>query len=398
MAEGYAAATGRLGVAVIGRGPPTANGLHASVYASRTGSQVLIISGDAAVPGGSPNGLGPDYKAFNAAAVLPAAGLRTFVATSPDAARSALADAVAVAQRGTAAVLLLPVNVQLAEWIAARRRHRRRSGARRRARRAAARAQSIAAAAAVLARARRPLIIAGLGAHRAGARGRRWSSSPSGSARCSSPRSRARICSAAIPYNLGVIGSFSHSAGRRMIDQADCVLVFGAGLNLLTMSFGMSVPQGVPVIQVDAVRGNIGRWTPPMSPWSGDAKLVGRATDRGGCRAARGRQAVPRRGDAAAARVLRHRARFPGGAHAAHGRPARARRGAEQAAAGEAQHRLRRRQLPRHRALHVGARSGPFQDDQRLRLDRPRLRHRTRLRQGAARRDDGAVRSATAAS
>ncbi|MBV9115783.1 MAG: hypothetical protein JOY63_00275, partial [Acetobacteraceae bacterium] len=47
MAEGYAAATGRLGVAVIGRGPATANGLHAAVYASRTGSQVLIVSGEA---------------------------------------------------------------------------------------------------------------------------------------------------------------------------------------------------------------------------------------------------------------------------------------------------------------------------------------------------------------
>jgi acetolactate synthase I/II/III large subunit len=31
MAEGYAAATGGLGIAVIGRGPATANGLHAAV-------------------------------------------------------------------------------------------------------------------------------------------------------------------------------------------------------------------------------------------------------------------------------------------------------------------------------------------------------------------------------
>src|SRR5262245_63546461 len=35
MAEGYAYATGELGVAVIGRGPATANGLHAAVAASR---------------------------------------------------------------------------------------------------------------------------------------------------------------------------------------------------------------------------------------------------------------------------------------------------------------------------------------------------------------------------
>src|SRR5690242_217952 len=60
MAEGFAYATGGLGVAVIGRGPATANGLHAATYASRTGSRVLIISGDAAVPSGAANSIGPD--------------------------------------------------------------------------------------------------------------------------------------------------------------------------------------------------------------------------------------------------------------------------------------------------------------------------------------------------
>jgi acetolactate synthase I/II/III large subunit len=41
MADGYAYAAGRLGVAVIGRGPALANGLHGAIYASRTGSPVL---------------------------------------------------------------------------------------------------------------------------------------------------------------------------------------------------------------------------------------------------------------------------------------------------------------------------------------------------------------------
>ena len=68
-AEGYAAASGRLGVALVGRGPATANGLHAATYASRTGSPVLIMYGDA--PTASPaNAMGPDYKGFNALGVL----------------------------------------------------------------------------------------------------------------------------------------------------------------------------------------------------------------------------------------------------------------------------------------------------------------------------------------
>src|SRR5437773_12242907 len=66
------------------------------------------------------------------------------------------------------------------------------------------------------------------------------------------------------PYNLGILGSFSHTMGRRMMDQADCVLVLGAVLNFLTMSFGAAVPS-VPIIQVDTVRAHIGRWTTAAS-------------------------------------------------------------------------------------------------------------------------------------
>ena len=62
MAEGFAYATGGLGVAVIGRGPATANGLHAATYASRAGSRVLIIYGDAAVSNGSRQFDGPGLQ------------------------------------------------------------------------------------------------------------------------------------------------------------------------------------------------------------------------------------------------------------------------------------------------------------------------------------------------
>ena len=115
MAEGFSYATGGLGIAVIGRGPATANGLHAATYASRSGSRVLIIYGDAAVSNGAVNSMGPDYKGFNSTGVLGAAGIRTFVATSPETARGALADAAGAALQGGAAALLLPVNVQLAD-------------------------------------------------------------------------------------------------------------------------------------------------------------------------------------------------------------------------------------------------------------------------------------------
>ena len=39
MAGGFPYRSGGLGIAVIGRGPATANGLHAATYASRSGSR-----------------------------------------------------------------------------------------------------------------------------------------------------------------------------------------------------------------------------------------------------------------------------------------------------------------------------------------------------------------------
>ena len=78
------------------------------------------------------------------------------------------------------------------------------------------------------------------------------------------------------PYNLGIIGSFSTSVARKYIDQADCVITFGAGLNCFTSSFGMSVPQ-VPVIQVDRTRANIGQWLNADVAVVGDALNVAKA-------------------------------------------------------------------------------------------------------------------------
>ena len=272
MAEGYAYRSGGLGVAVIGRGPATANGLHAATYASRTGSRVLIIYGEAAVSTGAVNGIGPDYKGFNATGVLGAAGIRTFVATSPNTARGALADAVVATQQGAAA-LLLPVNVQLMDMDTAKTGAP--NGAKPSSQPAAPRPEAIEAAVAVVRQARKPLIVAGLGAHRAGAKqALEQLADRIGALLVTSARGKDLFCGH--PCNLGIVGSFSHSAARRMIAEADCVLAFGAGLNLLTMSFGHSLPK-VPLIQVDTNRGHIGRWHPADVAVVGDARLAAEA-------------------------------------------------------------------------------------------------------------------------
>ena len=270
MADGYATATGRLGIAIIGRGPAAANGLHAAVYASRTGSKVLIIYGEAPVGGGAVNTIGPDYKAFNSHGVFAAAGLQSFFPTSPQAARSALADAAAVAMRGTVATLHLPTDVQLTD-IEVRGDEQAMAPPVPPAP-APARSQSIDLVVGLLANSQRPLIIAGMGAHRADAGPvLEKLADKTGALLITSARGKDRFRDN--PNNLGVVGSFSHSMGRRYVEQADCVLVFGAGLNFLTMSFGASLPP-VPLIQVDRARGNIGRWTAADVAVVGDAGEV----------------------------------------------------------------------------------------------------------------------------
>ncbi len=258
MAEGYAAATGGLGIALVGRGPATANALHGAVYAQRTGSQVLLIFGDAPLAKHASGGLGPDGKAFNAVGVLQAAGLTCFVATAAENARQTLAKAIAATAPGGCAALLLPTSVQYG-LIADSAPASVPAPAAAAPKRKALRASALQAAAALLNTSRKPVFVVGLGAHRAGARAAiERLADKVGAVLATSLKAKDMF--RGHPYNLGIVGSFSHAAGRRLIDQADCIVVFGAGLNQRTTSYGTALPMDVPLIHVELARANIGRW------------------------------------------------------------------------------------------------------------------------------------------
>ncbi len=256
MAEGYAAATGRVGIVVIGRGPATANGMHGTGYAQRSGSRVLLVFGVGSPAAGPANALGPDRKAFNTPGVLEATGLRIFMPTSSDCARQELANAMAAAARGAVA-LLLPASVQFGHIPfdgAAVVPAPPAAAAPKPARKAA-----IQAAAALLQQSRKPLIVAGRGAHLAGAREALIRLADRIGAGLATTL-KAKDMFRGHPFDLGMVGSFSHAGGRRVIDQADCIVAFGAGLNQNTTSYGKSLPAQAPLIHVDRVRTNIGRW------------------------------------------------------------------------------------------------------------------------------------------
>ena len=269
-AMGHAAATGRLGVALVGRGPAMANAVHGTLSAAKSGLPVLVISGDAALGRGVVNALGPDLKSFPAAAVTRACGIATFVPPSAEAARQSLADAVAEASLGKTAVLLLPTDIQVGYATAAEGPSPVKLLPA--AKPQPARAASIATATRLLRDSRRLIIVAGVGAYRSGAREAIEALADKTGALLVNAL-KAKDLFRGNPYDMGILGSSSTSVARRHVEQADCVLAIGVALNSLTMSSGSALPP-VPLIHVDAVRSHIGRWWPADVAVVGDAKLV----------------------------------------------------------------------------------------------------------------------------
>ncbi len=272
MAEGYSAATGKLGVAIIGRGPATANGMHGAAYAQRTGSKVLMIFGASSVVNLAVGGAEADTKEFNSAGVFAAAGLKTFVAADSDTARLTLANAIGATRNGGSVALLLPMNVQFglvdypgAFGVAAPAEPPSRHTY-------SARSAAIESATHVLQKSKNPLFVVGLGAHQSGAREAiERLAEHVGAVLATTLKAKDMFRGHA--YNAGIVGSFSHAAGRRLFDEADCIVAFGAGLNQRTTSFGTSLPSQVPVIQVDVKQAHIGRW------FQADVALIADAKD-----------------------------------------------------------------------------------------------------------------------
>jgi acetolactate synthase-1/2/3 large subunit len=72
------------------------------------------------------------------------------------------------------------------------------------------------------------------------------------------------------PRFLGVSGGYLTKAGRRLLGRADCVAVFGAGLNGYTTDRGTLFPQA-DVLHCDADAAAIGRYHPVTVALPGDA-------------------------------------------------------------------------------------------------------------------------------
>lgn len=130
----------------------------------------------------------------------------------------------------------------------------------------------LARVAELLTGARRPVIVAGRGAVRAGARDALVALADRSGALLSTTL-LAKGWFHGHPFDLGIAGGFSHDVAREALAGADLVLAFGANLNVFTVAHGDLFPDAT-LVQVEIDPGAVGHTTPVDVAVLGDARLV----------------------------------------------------------------------------------------------------------------------------
>lgn len=265
MADGYARASGEVGVATFTQGPGLTNALTALVTAQRGRTPMVVLSGDTPT---AVRGLPQDV---DQAPFWAAAGIAVQPWT-PATADAAVAEAFRRARTERRPIALdLPTDLQELEAGADPLPARAPEPPRPRPSEA-----DLDAAAAVLARARRPVVLAGRGAVAAGARAELVALADHVGALLATSLP-ATGWFAGHPFALGIAGGFASPLGRRLLGEADCVVAFGASLNHFTTRGGALLAPGTPIVQVDVDPAAFGRYVETAVGVVGDAGPTARA-------------------------------------------------------------------------------------------------------------------------
>jgi thiamine pyrophosphate-dependent acetolactate synthase large subunit-like protein len=262
-ANGYARATGEVGVATVTHGPAVTNTVTALVESVKERTPLVVIAGDTAVW---------DKENFQKVAqrdvILPTgAGFEQL--RSVDTVAEDVAVAIRRAQAERRPIFLnIPIDFQWQEVD-----YQPTSGIR------WAPPQAVAPSPAALdgpvgaiAGANRPVVLAGRGAQGEDARAAVLRLAQ----RIGAPVAttlRGRDLFAGEPHNLGICGTLSHDVAVEAFTNADCVIAFGAGLNKWTTAEGAMLA-GKAVVHVDIDQEAIGRYCHVDFGVQGDAGVV----------------------------------------------------------------------------------------------------------------------------
>ena len=247
MADAYYRATGDVAVCTTTYGPGLTNAATGLAEAVKHRSGVLLLSGDQ--PTSGPRPIDIDQGAFAAAL-----GARTVRVTDPATVRGTVARALELARAGPRLVVLsLPANLLGAD-VPDQPGQPACSGVARTSAGSGLRpvpaACQVDAALDVLASARRPLLLAGLGAYRSGA------AQPIAAL---ADRLGALLTTTVMvdglyrdsPWCLGICGGFASPRAARIMGDADAIVAFGASLNDFTLHGGMLLDPEAMLVQVD---------------------------------------------------------------------------------------------------------------------------------------------------
>lgn len=264
MATGFARVTGRLGVATVTHGPGLTNAITPLVEAVRSNTPLLLICGDTAVLARQ------HLQKIGQRELVLATGagfepVRTAATIGQD-----VAEAVRRAHAERRPIVLnIPYDLEWAEVDPATLNVARAAAP------AAAVAPDPAAldvAVGIIASSTRPLVLAGRGAVLSGAREPLLRLA----ARLGAPVATTLMASGLFrgePFDLGVFGTLATTVASEAIASADCIIAFGAGLNLMT-TYDDTLLAGKRVVQCDIDPARIGLLTRVDAGVVGDAGRI----------------------------------------------------------------------------------------------------------------------------
>ena len=249
MADGYARASGKVGVASVHQGPGFTNTLTGLTEAAKARTPLVVLAAD--IPAGM---LWSNFKVDQATLAATVGAIPERV-RGPKTAAADTARALRRAQTERRPVVLsVPIDVveevcpdgstQIPRWPTLEP--------------PVPSGRSVATVADLLASSRRPAIVAGRGAALSGARG---------PLEALGDRVGAVLATSAMghglfagnPYSVGIAGGFSSSLAMKLLGEADLVLAFGASLNHWTVRHGGLFSPDARVVQVDLEAEAIGR-------------------------------------------------------------------------------------------------------------------------------------------
>jgi thiamine pyrophosphate-dependent acetolactate synthase large subunit-like protein len=266
MADAYTRVSNRLAVCSVHQGPGLTNTLTGLTEAAKSHTPLLILAAD------SPAALIRSNFRIDQEGLVTAVGA---LSERLHSSASAVADAMRAHRRALVeqrpVVLSMPIDVQAAPAPDATLPPAQPAlGAPRPP------AEAVSAAASLLAAAKRPLIIAGRGAARSGARA---------AIEELGERLGALLATSAVangmfsgnPWSLGISGGFASPGAAELIREADAVAAFGATLNMWTTRHGRLIHPDAVLVQVDLDPDAIGAHRPVRVGMVGDAAEAARA-------------------------------------------------------------------------------------------------------------------------